>query len=472
MISNLDFFSEVQVAGYQLYSLAPRPPAVKAGQLLKLLKHCVYNLARCGGLLITLLFPLLFSGCPDSGVNPPPNPLGLTVENVTSTQAFLKLSLDQSETQRVVTLKRGDSTVFSDLRLLTSDTLVVDEGLLPNKTYTYTLGYQSFIVTAQTTTMDTTSHDITWQSWTFGGEPGTGSSTLYDVSIINDTLAYAVGEIYLKDSLGNFDPNAYNLMKWNGHGWKLLRVKFYTVCGQESRSSYSASSIFVFSESDIWIAMAGDQIARWDGNKQTATMCLPVSFSVRKIWGESTNSVYVVGDGGNILHYTNGLWAKIESGTAAPIIDIWGVVNNGTTVYCAVNDYFHAGNTKILTITESGKVDSLPWETDLRVSSVWTKNGYNLYACGDRIFKREAGTWQQLSVPLYYYETIRGNEENNIIAVGQGGIVVHYNGRTWQNYPDLLMNDVVYYGLDVKNHTIVLVGLKGAQAIVTIGKQQ
>ncbi|MBI3006249.1 MAG: hypothetical protein HYY49_12660, partial [Ignavibacteriales bacterium] len=41
---------------------------------------------------------------------------------------------------------------------------------------------------------DTTSHNFTWTIDTVGDG---NSSVLYDVAIINDTLAYAVGEIYL-----------------------------------------------------------------------------------------------------------------------------------------------------------------------------------------------------------------------------------------------------------------------------------
>ena len=43
------------------------------------------------------------------------------------------------------------------------------------------------------TTLDTTSHDFSWKTFTFGGG---GGSVLNDVAIVNDTLAYAVGEIY------------------------------------------------------------------------------------------------------------------------------------------------------------------------------------------------------------------------------------------------------------------------------------
>ncbi len=48
--------------------------------------------------------------------------------------------------------------------------------------------------------MDTTSHNFTFTSWTFGT---VGSSTLYDVAIINENNIWAVGEIMIADTSQN-----------------------------------------------------------------------------------------------------------------------------------------------------------------------------------------------------------------------------------------------------------------------------
>ena len=47
---------------------------------------------------------------------------------------------------------------------------------------------------------DTTSHSFNFTQYTIGGS---GSSSYFkDVAIISDSLAYAVGEVYLNDSTG------------------------------------------------------------------------------------------------------------------------------------------------------------------------------------------------------------------------------------------------------------------------------
>ena len=45
---------------------------------------------------------------------------------------------------------------------------------------------------------DTTSHNFTWETWTFGEH---SSSVLNDVAIIDENNIWAVGEIYMNDSL-------------------------------------------------------------------------------------------------------------------------------------------------------------------------------------------------------------------------------------------------------------------------------
>lgn len=62
--------------------------------------------------------------------------------------------------------------------------------------------------------MDTTSHNFTWQAFEFGKQ--TNVSRLFDVAIINENDIWAVGEIYMNDSLGNPATNAYNAVHWDG----------------------------------------------------------------------------------------------------------------------------------------------------------------------------------------------------------------------------------------------------------------
>ena len=80
-----------------------------------------------------------------------------------------------------------------------------------------------------------------------------------------------------------------------GRNGNFLRIQFYTVHGDSHHPPYPISSIIAFNTSNTWVAMNGDQIAQWNGDKQTAIMITPISFSIYKMWGKTTNSIYAVG---------------------------------------------------------------------------------------------------------------------------------------------------------------------------------
>jgi hypothetical protein len=105
-----------------------------------------------------------------------------------------------------------------------------------------------------TTTPDTTNHTIVWQPLERLG--AAASSSIEDVTIVSDTLTYAVGCIYLKDATGAVDPLCYNLLHWNGRTWAVrreaVREQLTTVCA--------------FSENDVWVAFGHfGEVLHWSG---------------------------------------------------------------------------------------------------------------------------------------------------------------------------------------------------------------
>jgi hypothetical protein len=317
--------------------------------------------------------------------------------------------------------------------------------------------------------MDTTSHNFTWQTFEFGQH---SSSVLYDVAIINENNIWAVGEIYMNDSLGQPDPYAYNVAHWDGSKWGLLRVMFYAGCSNPTvMVPYPASSVIVFDENDIWITMYGDQVARLNGTIQIETHCMPVSFSINKIWGSSGNNLYVVGTKGTIIRYNGTIWARMTSGTEVDIQDIWGITNSSNEVefiLCAVSYVAEPGEHKILRINNVNRIDTIHWVSDRRVHSVWFNSKEKLYACGGGIFFGLAPNYnwiEQTDVPLYFTERVRGNGKNDLFVVGHFGLLTHFNGTTWKTYPEAA-SALVYTSVDMKNNLMVTVGYTQTKAII------
>ncbi len=312
---------------------------------------------------------------------------------------------------------------------------------------------------------DTTSHVINW----FVEDLGEYGSTLWDAALINDTLVYAVGEIHRNDTL-------FNLAKWNGNEWELKRIMFYTICGQQSRTLYPASSIFTFTENDIWIAMYGDQIAKIENGLQTQTICLPWSFSIRKIWGTSSNNFYVVGDNGNIAHYQNGQWIRIESGTDINLRDVWGSPDGSIIWATGFEDSYgtvflrNTGNgfKKVLEITDPS-MPHPPNQITHVFKSLWTDKADTVYlgAVG-RVYAAPKNTtgyakeniwWDYANQTEFPPETnvIRGTAGNDIFVGGYLQFVRHWNGASWKGYPEI-EGDGTWRGMAVNKNLIIAVG--------------
>jgi hypothetical protein len=409
--------------------------------------------------------------------------ISLSVEDVSCTEAWLNLSIQNINKPVNVTVFRDDSAVIN-LNGITAakDTILSDENLLPNKTYTYYAAMQADNQTPiasskiHAATMDTTSHNFTWQSWTFGGEAG--SSTLYDVAIIDENNIWAVGEIYLLDSLGMPDPTRYNLVVWNGTTWEVKRIP-YLFEGQPFY--HPVQSIFAFSADNIWFG--GNGIVRWDGSK-FIPMTLPISvwglYQINKIWGSSSNDLYIVGNNGSIAHYQNDKWSKIESGTGLNINDIYGDYNERSSKYeilaPASNEL--QSYDRILININGNKVEQLSTEPIIyTISSVWFIPNRIYFLGGAGVYKKHSlkeSNWKNRynDVTSYYTYGIRGNNINDIVAAGGAGEVIHFNGMTWESFfNETRLAYGNYYSIAIKDNIITAVGIDAPRAAVIIGKR-
>ncbi len=154
----------------------------------------------------------------DNPIPPGDQPkINLTLADTSCTEVWLRLTTKNVNPPAEVTLKQDDSVTHS-INLNSADTLLYVDSLLPNHTYKFQSVIKSISKSSNSltvTTMDTISHDYTWQMFSFG-DPAAGSSELNDVAIIDENNIWAVGEIYLLDSTGVPDPNAYNAVHWDG----------------------------------------------------------------------------------------------------------------------------------------------------------------------------------------------------------------------------------------------------------------
>jgi hypothetical protein len=318
---------------------------------------------------------------------------------------------------------------------------------------------------------DTTSHGVLWQFSRLGDG---ASNYLEDIAIINDSLAYAVGTMYLNDSTGNLDHILYNMAKWDGHTWSIQSLKYG---GSPARMNF----VFALNQNDIWFGMGF--LLHWDGVSYKEVE-LPVFYGVRsnKMWGNSSGELYVVGDSGTIAYSPDHgqSWQKLLSGTTLDIHDIWGAVNpqSGSSEILAVagNPYV-SPERALLSISET-KVTALDTTSFVgALRGVWFDAGKRYYVVGVGIYEKSSldqSAWQKEpnSLTKKFVEGGRGSAWNDVFGVGDFGEVLHYNGQTWKSYlSETGLPGGLYYAVAYNGKLILAVGEDPPKAIVLTGRR-
>ena len=287
---------------------------------------------------------------------------------------------------------------------------------------------------------DTTNYDFTSTSYTIGEF----TSILYDVAIVNDTLAYAVGEIYEHDEQGEVIQPFYNIAKWDGRKWSVERAK---VLFQGDSITATLYGVFPLSPDDIWLS--GGPPIHGDGTRWKVFDLVAMGIlqqhdgSQEKIWGREGH-LYFAGSRGTVAYFDGENWKRIETGTRVSIQDVWGATDPTTgeeVVLCAVSEIVTRSDHKILRLYPDGRVDSIPWLRDKVIQSIWFQGPGKIFTAGDGAFIRNGdGSWTDQSdvMPLgmNYSFCVRGQAENDVfVAMAYGGIS-HFNGRSWRSWKD------------------------------------
>ncbi len=315
---------------------------------------------------------------------------------------------------------------------------------------------------------DTTSHDFSWTIDTIG----TRNSYLKDVAIINENDIWAVGEIHTdetdcwnEDSTEWIKP--FNAVHWDGIKWELKRILY-------KNNYWDIQALFAFGANDIFFEYA----VHWDGKSFNSLSIPSLGGHPNKLWGISSNDLYIVGTNGMIGHYDGQSWQRLESGTDIDIVDIWGALNPATgecEIMAVASTGFQTDHRmKILRIdglyVKEINSSGLPWS----LSGIWFVPGKRFYAVGDGVFYTDNldSTWiHDTGHPLIYKSKIRGNGTNDVFIAAGFGLISHYNGNTWKHYlnNELPQFNGTYAAIDITNTFITAVGNINDRGIILRG---
>ncbi len=391
----------------------------------------------------------------------------LRAEYVGVTEAWLKLQTHEANCG--VQIKRGNKVIFRTAEI-NKDTVVYDSTLLPAHTYNYALLLQDErgdwrkAQEVQITTMDTTSHDFQWEVIEFPSPYGSGA--LYDVAIINENNIWAVGEIY-SDSAQPWLP--YNAVHWDGSKWKLKRI-FVEYRGQPNLAPLEG--VFVLPNGQIIFSSGLPYLPERDHWKLYHLWDMGIldqnDGSVNRIWGTSINNLYFAGSKGTIVHYNGNSWQRIESGTELNINDIWGKYNLRTKHYevllVASNHLSDPQYRRKIFRIENNNIIELPTSPiNWTLYSVWFQPLRRYYVAGGGIYEKinlSESYWHNnnFDITSYYIFRIRGEDINEVFAVGGFGEVLHFNGKSWKSFYRLTHSNGNYYSVSIYHGIVCAVG--------------
>ncbi len=449
-------------------------------------------------LLNLFILPFLFATC--NSLEPPPEDeptLNLTLEDASCIEAWIKLTTTNVQLPIAITLKQsatGGDQIIKTINLNKTDTLLYIDSLLPNQTYSFQASIQPSNNTGEVksnvlsvTTLDTTSHDFTWQTWTFGEH---SHSRLNDVAIIDENNIWAVGEIYLNDSLGQPDPHAYNAVHWDGNEWELIKVPTLAWNSDSIFWSDPLKTVWTFDKNNIWVTTRGQVInyngVNWTKHEFLFTNINDTTFGgINKFWSKEVNSLWGVGNKTNVWFYNGQSWVKTNSGAGVDLLDIWG--NEGAVIWsCGYSSNYSI--TSLLRNTGNG------WEKVYEGSGNNQSNGHyigpisGVWGTGTfRIYMMNwGGIYIQANSNVLFLEReiakfsdvgfgIDGTGHNNIVACGEG-FVGHLNGISYVEYPELYKEFRTFKNVSIKGNTVCAAGsdYNGfifSEAVIVIGKQ-
>ncbi len=302
---------------------------------------------------------------------------------------------------------------------------------------------------------DTTSSNFTWTVDTIGAS----GSYLYDCCIVNDTLAYAVGEMFPRDSAGGSNQSdLYNAAVWNGTTWRMIKVP-YNYQGQPIYNPIHA--VFALGPNDIWFG--GNGLEHWDGHQYSNVDEVNPFWSghlMQKIWASSDNNIYIVGDGGIAVHY-DGTWHGIQTGTTLPFQDIWG---DGGQVLAVASNKFGSGGQYIVQL--NGNVSTHIEDTvhaSVGLSGIWLLSNQKYFIVGNGIYEADSlhngGSWDGPFVPLNWFSfAVRGQAANDVIVAGESASISHFNGARWTGFNNLVDPSVRLQSVAIKGNLVIAAG--------------
>jgi hypothetical protein len=175
------------------------------------------------------------------------------------------------------------------------------------------------------------------------------------------------------------------IVRFQGGTWTIWRLN----------SQLNLEGIWGTAEDDVFAVGAGGVILHFDG-VSWEMMDSGTTRSLSAVHGRGSGDVYAVGLGGTILHFDGVIWNQLDSGVQEALNGVWSGPGAETIVVGDLGTVLHSG---------SGISGGTNWSAPATGTT-----GFSLSA-------------------------VTGSSQGDVYAVGYNGVVLRYDGETWDNMP-------------------------------------
>lgn len=275
-----------------------------------------------------------------------------------------------------------------------------------------------------------------------------------------DTLVYPDSPMTELVSLwGNSPKNVWAVghdWNWDANIFHYDGQKWTPITGAVTAQPYAVfyQDIIGFGENELFLVGSkvtfspiyheSNLIVHYDGT-HFQVMDTPVGDNgLLKIWGSDRTNIWACGWDGILFHFDGSVWTRVPFDTTQVILSIFGFGRDylySTSAYEVTPDGKYADTTTcFFSSYQNGtwiKEDSLIGGGDrvywygFGFNDLWGTSPDNLYSISSWVWHRESGQWKMMLGDYWMLNRIRGSASNNIFALGDNGIVFHFNGENW-----------------------------------------
>jgi len=299
--------------------------------------------------------------------------------------------------------------------------------------------------------LDTASHEIFWNVDTIGNY----GSYFSDVSIIEENNFWVVGKIYT-------DSGSFNAMHFNENQTKMVKVTY----GQD------LYGVRAFGDDDVWVTSGIPH--HWNGEEWVTYHLWDMGVLsdedgiLKRIWGESSQSLFFIGNSGTIVYFDGSSFVKMDSFTTADLVNISGAIDQTTGIQkvwvCGIFTllFFNGDSWSIVWDEENPLFEDnfnnpnsvYVVDESSVIVSVWGGDNSGLYKL-DQNDQRD--NWELLFNHDIFATGIAGSGINELLISGTLHKIIHYNGNSPYRYTEFEKTGFLS-GIAFKNGRYIIVG--------------